>query len=145
MFKDLEISRSLKFSSYPEKQMRRQFPLFQSHIDLAHHYWKLLLNRGGWAIDATCGGGHDTLLLTELLLDKGSSGVIAIDIQEEAISRTRELLPSSFLPHVHLFQQSHVDFPSLASTVPLKLVVYNLGYLPRGNKQLTTQTSTTLK
>lgn len=125
--------------------MRRQFPLFQSHIDLAHHYWKQLLQDGGWAIDATCGGGQDTLLLAELLLDKASSGVIAIDIQEEAISRTRELLSPAHLAKVHLFQQSHVDFPSLADTVPIKLVVYNLGYLPRGNKQLTTQTPTTLQ
>jgi hypothetical protein len=125
--------------------MRHQFPLFQSHLDLAHHYWKQLLQNGGWAIDATCGGGHDTLLLAGLLLNKANSGVIAIDIQEEAISRTRELLPPTHLTNVHLFQQSHADFPSLATTVPIKLIVYNLGYLPRGNKQLTTQTSITLQ
>ncbi len=125
--------------------MRRHFPLFQSHLDLAHHYWKGLLQSGDWAIDATCGNGQDTLVLAEMLLNKARSEVIAIDIQEEAIRRTQELLSPLLLPKVQLFQQSHVNFPSLANAVPVKLVVYNLGYLPRGNKQFTTQTPTTLQ
>src|SRR5262245_56974336 len=66
------------------------FPLFQSHIDLAHSYWKRLLQDGDWAIDATCGAGFDTLKLAEF-----GAGVIGIDIQEEAIRRTEELLKSS--------------------------------------------------
>jgi hypothetical protein len=75
--------------------------------------------------------------------------VIAIDIQQEAIGRTRKLLeeslPADILPRVHLYNQSHGDFPQMATQKPVKLIVYNLGYLPRGDKGLTTMTQTTLE
>ena len=125
--------------------MQRNFPLFQSHLDLAHHYWDKLLQAGDWAIDATCGGGNDTLVLAKILANKGAGEVVAIDIQEEAIARTKSLLSPALAAKVHLFNQSHTLFPSLAHGVPVRLVVYNLGYLPQGNKQLTTQTETTLQ
>lgn len=129
--------------------MLRNFALFQSHLDLAHSYWEDLLQRGDWAIDATCGSGHDTLKLAEMLRSKGDGGVIGIDVQEEAIERTRGLLEMSLPPPIisciHLYTQSHVDFPLMAAEKPIKLIVYNLGYLPKGDKQLTTMTQTTLE
>lgn len=129
--------------------MQKNFPLFQSHLDLAHHYWALLLQNGDWAIDATCGSGQDTLKLAEILDKAGGGGVIGIDVQEEAILRTKKLLQENLSPEVfkkiYIFKQSHVNFPELSSEVPIKLIVYNLGYLPKGNKQLTTQTGTTLE
>ena len=36
----------------------------------------------------------------------------------------------------------HSTFPTI--TQPLKLIVYNLGYLPGGDKEITTQTGSTL-
>ncbi len=129
--------------------MQRKFPLFHSHLDLAHSYWETLLQNGGWAIDATCGNGKDTLKLAQILKDKPGSGVIGIDIQKEALVETRTLLDSHALGappgHVHLYLQSHEEFPPLALEKPIKLIVYNLGYLPKGNKELTTLTQTTLK
>jgi hypothetical protein len=126
--------------------MRLPFPLFQSHLDLAHHYWEQILQPNDWAIDATCGNGHDTLKLAHILNNTG--GVIALDLQQQAIDQTTSLLQSHLspekLPHIHLFHQSHVEFPPLAYQHPIRLIVYNLGYLPKGNKQLTTLTSTTL-
>ncbi|MBS0604382.1 MAG: methyltransferase domain-containing protein [Verrucomicrobia bacterium] len=127
--------------------MQRQFSLFQSHLDLAHAYWERLLKPGDWAIDATCGNGQDTLKLAQILGKSG--GVIGIDIQEEAIARSRELLHShptaDLLAGVHLFRQSHEEFPPLSSERPIRLIVYNLGYLPRGDKGITTLTETTLQ
>ncbi len=129
--------------------MQQNFPLFQSHLDLAHGFWRRLLNSGDMAIDATCGNGNDTLVLAEILSEKGGGEVIGIDIQEGAIQATRELLQTQLSPamldKVHLFHQSHSDFPQMAKTAQVKLVVYNLGYLPRGNKELTTLTGTTLQ
>jgi SAM-dependent methyltransferase len=125
----------------------RSFPLFSSHLDLAHQYMHRLLNGGDWAIDATCGNGHDTLELTRILHGRG--GVIGIDIQQDAIEKTRTLLESQFpkedLRNVHLFCQSHADFPVLCFQNPIRLVVYNLGYLPGGNKRMTTLTESTLQ
>jgi hypothetical protein len=119
--------------------MRRDFPLFQSHIDLAHHYWQRILKQGGWAIDATCGNGKDTLKLAELLAGK-PGGIIGIDIQQAAIDKTSKLLQAHL---VHLFCQCHSTFPSIAQEHPIQLIIYNLGYLPGGDKQLTTTTSST--
>jgi SAM-dependent methyltransferase len=112
---------------------------FRPHIALAHQYWEKILQPGDWAIDATCGNGRDTLKLAEVL--KGGE-VIGIDIQPEAIANTRERLGSKV--GVHLFCHSHETFPLLAMQKPVKLIVYNLGYLPGGNKNMTTRVESTL-
>lgn len=111
------------------------------HLSLAHHYWSFLLAQGDTAIDATCGNGQDTLQLAKLLNQKGGGHVIGLDIQETAIEKTSVLLKEHGL-QATLLRQSHELFPTAD---PVKLIVYNLGYLPGGNKSLTTQTETTLK
>ncbi|MBS0620151.1 MAG: class I SAM-dependent methyltransferase [Verrucomicrobia bacterium] len=117
-------------------------PLFHSFIDLAHQYWKRLLKPGDWAIDATCGNGKDTLVLAQTLQ---GGGLIGIDLQEIALSHTRKRLENSPInTEVHLFCQSHESFPPLASNHPIRLIVYNLGYLPGGDKSITTLTDSTL-
>lgn len=118
------------------------FPLFQSHLDLAHRYWKEVLEQGGWAIDATCGNGKDTLFLVQ-----NAEGVIALDLQEQALQRTqqRAIGAEKGAENLHLFHQSHATFPPLAHTKPIRLIVYNLGYLPGGDKTVTTLTETTLQ
>ncbi len=118
--------------------MQRAFPLFQGHLDFAHSLWKGLLKPGDWAIDATCGNGRDTAQLAQLVSTEG--GIIAIDLQEKAIASARAHLPEN----IHFFCQSHASFPPLCLEKPIKLIIYNLGYLPGGNKEITTQVSTTL-
>jgi hypothetical protein len=130
--------------------MRSHFPLFHSHLDLAHNYWNRLLQEGDWAIDATCGNGHDTLKLAQILLKlKKPGGIIGIDIQPEAIARTNNLLKSQLSAAdqfpIQLFCQSHTHFPAPAAEYPIRLVIYNLGYLPQGDKQRTTMTPNTLE
>jgi len=116
------------------------------HLHLAHAYWAKIVQKGDLVIDATCGGGKDTLALATLALQENAGEVIGIDIQEEALQRTRkylkERLPPQLYARVFLFCQCHTDFPLLAFKP--KLIVYNLGYLPKGNKSFTTQTSSTL-
>ena len=68
------------------------FPLFSSHIDLAHHYWMQIVKKGDTVIDATCGNGKDTLILARLALDEGQGRLIGLDIQSEALLRTKQLL-----------------------------------------------------
>ncbi len=109
-----------------------------AHLHLAHSYWKNSTHKQAWAIDATCGNGHDTKVLSEIF-----EGVIAIDIQKVALRSTQSRLGD--LPHIHYFHQSHASFPSLAYNNPISLIVYNLGYLPGGDKENTTQTATTLE
>ncbi len=124
------------------------FPLFSSHLDLAHRYWKALLRQGDWVIDATCGNGHDTLALAKCVLGKTEGGVLALDVQQRALDQTRARLAHDLHPEqadrVHLYLQSHEKFPPLAAETPIRLIVYNLGYLPGSDKKIKTTTSSTL-
>lgn len=105
------------------------------HLDQAYLYWKNLLKPDDIVIDATCGNGKDSLRLTELVPE---GHVYAIDIQEIALQKAQALIPHSNITYL---LQSHVDLPP----VQVKLIVYNLGYLPGGNKDLTTLTASTLE
>jgi len=126
------------------------FPLFQTPIDLAHDYWQRLLHPGDYVIDATCGNGHDTLFLANLVLKKDTNGqLLAMDTQAEAIQNTQQLLQDNLaknmLDRVSFFNGCHSTFPSQIEKESITLIVYNLGYLPGGNKELTTTSSTTLQ
>ena len=68
------------------------FPLFQSHIDLAHQFWTDLIKPNEIAIDATCGNGHDSLILAKL-----TTNLYLFDIQEHAIENTRVLLQNNLI------------------------------------------------
>jgi len=105
------------------------------HLDQAYLYWKNLLTQGDQVIDATCGNGKDALRLAELV---PQGHVYAIDIQEAALEKAKERIPHSNISYLH---QSHTVLPP----GEFKLIVYNLGYLPGGNKELTTMTQTTLE
>lgn len=112
--------------------------IFSPHLKKAQEYWKAHLTESDWAIDATCGNGNDTLFLSELC------SVIGFDIQEKAIENTRELLSANG-KQATLYHLSH----DLIDTIPFpaapKLIVYNLGYLPRGDKSITTMVDTTVR
>lgn len=107
------------------------------HLELAHRLWSELLLPTDTAIDATCGNGKDSLMLAQLL---PQGRVLALDIQERAILHSKEVLTGH--PQVEFYLQSHVDFPIGGG---VKLIVYNLGYLPGSDKTVTTLTETTLQ
>lgn len=123
---------------------RPTFSLFQSHLDLAHSYWKNHLTPSAHVIDATCGNGHDSLFLAQYL---NSGSLYCLDIQKIAIESTKTLLeknlPATNLCSIYFFNQSHETFPE--EIPPCDLIIYNLGYLPGGNKTQTTDTSSTMK
>jgi len=125
-----------------------QFPLFQSHIDWAHYLWRQVVRQGECVIDATCGNGHDTLILAQLSLEKDQGAVYAMDIQESAIENTKLLLKATLqrdiYQRVRFFQTCHSRFPNEIEDRKIALIVYNLGYLPGSSKELTTQTETSL-
>lgn len=124
------------------------YPLFRSHIDLAHSYWKSIVVPGDTVVDATCGNGHDTAVLVELALASDMGDVYAMDLQPAAIASCRKklsgLLTQKAMGRVHLIEGCHSRFPEEIVPRSVKLVTYNLGYLPGGDKKLTTLTATTL-
>lgn len=115
--------------------------LHLNHLYLAHLFWEKHLKPTDWVIDATLGTGQDCKKLAELT---PLGGVIAIDIQQEALKKAKIGL-EGLLDRVHFFCQSHEEFPAIVFEHPISLVVYNLGYLPGGEKTLTTKVSSTLK
>ena len=129
--------------------MYHRYPLFHSHIDLAHKYWETLVKPGDLVIDATCGNGHDTLVLAELALTPNAGKLYACDIQQEAITSSEQLLLEKLgrdiVERIQFVHGCHSRFPNEILPASVRLVTYNLGYLPGGNKSKTTQTETTLE
>lgn len=107
--------------------------IYSPHIQLAHELWQKHLEKEDIAIDATCGNGHDTRLLSTLCF------TIGLDIQPQAIVNTQAIAPKATL---YLLSHEHID--TLVLSKPPRLIVYNLGYLPRSDKSITTLTETTL-
>ena len=127
--------------------MRSDYKLFQSHLDLAYHYWQSVVELGDIVIDATCGNGKDTLKLAQLALEPERGALYAYDIQAQAIATTQEYLAHNLSPtiisRIKFMLANHNTFDDRIHPSSVKLIVYNLGYLPGGNKTLTTQASTT--
>ncbi|HPE85071.1 MAG TPA: class I SAM-dependent methyltransferase [Chlamydiales bacterium] len=63
-----------------------------------------------------------------------------MDIQPAAIETTRLKVPSA-----EMYLGCHSQLPEEAFKPNLKLITYNLGYLPGGDKTLTTKLDTTLE
>jgi predicted methyltransferase len=117
-----------------------------SLLNLAHQHIQNNLLSGDVVIDATVGNGHDTLFLAEQASPDGS--VYGFDIQQVAIIATREKLQhSQLLDGVTLIQASHAD---MVAHIPashhgkITACMFNLGYLPKGDKRIITQTNSTL-
>ncbi|NGX61149.1 MAG: hypothetical protein K940chlam9_00630 [Chlamydiae bacterium] len=113
----------------------------KGHITVAHRLWKEVVEPGDLVIDATVGNGHDTLYLAQLLQGKGQ--LVGYDIQKEALFETERrlaALPTKLPKIVTLKLASHATF----AEVNPKLIIYNLGYLPGGDKSITTRRESTL-
>ena len=122
--------------------MKRQ-PLTSKAQDLI----KEVVLPGDMVIDATLGNGHDTLFLAHLVGPQGA--VYGFDIQQTALTKTLEQLRNNGLEtRVRLFNQGHECMeetlePDLKGGI--RAIMFNLGYLPGGDKQLTTMQATTRK
>jgi len=92
------------------------------------------------AVDATCGNGFDT----EFLLNLGFRKVYAFDIQADAIKTSRSRLPKNSDSHLEFHLTSH-DTMDHYIDQKVDCIMFNFGYLPGGNKNLTTQADTTIR
>jgi tRNA1(Val) A37 N6-methylase TrmN6 len=115
-------------------------------LQLAHQCLAERLYVGATAIDATLGNGHDTVFLAEQV---GANGrVYGFDIQSSAIEQTRRRLQQRQLAervtllHIsHAHMHSHLPPDAHGTT---QAIMFNLGYLPGGDKTLITLGSSTL-
>ncbi|WP_130846101.1 class I SAM-dependent methyltransferase [Lactiplantibacillus mudanjiangensis] len=99
---------------------------------------------GDTVVDATVGNGHDTVYLAKLV---GPSGhVYGFDIQKTAIEHTQQALQAERLDHQVTL--THAGHETVAQVLPeattVKCAIFNLGYLPGGDKTIITKPTTTL-
>lgn len=101
------------------------------------------LKKGGVAVDFTMGNGHDTLWLSQNIGEEGR--VYAFDIQQQALDSTAALLRRENAPdNVTLIHDSHANVKEYVKT-PFCVGVFNLGYLPGGDKSVTTLRESTMQ
>lgn len=123
---------------------------FLSVLSMAHKWIAERAQPGDAVIDATAGGGVDTLALAELVGPKGT--LYAFDIQQEALDRTGQRLSAlkldGRLPALHLKladhaeMESHIDSEDVGKVAA---VMFNLGYLPGGDPSVITEPGSTLR
>lgn len=101
-----------------------------------------ILTPGDRVVDATMGNGHDTLRLCRMVGESGH--VDAFDVQAQAVENTRALLSENgVLSRAELHLTGHQHMAEYV-TAPVRAVVFNLGWLPGGDKSVTTHWDTTL-
>lgn len=97
---------------------------------------------GDTVIDATMGNGYDTETLSRLVGETGH--VYAFDVQEQAVINTRTRLEAAgLLARVTLVHDSHAQIKQYVNQ-PVSAAVFNLGWLPGGDKTVTTKTDSSL-
>jgi predicted methyltransferase len=117
-------------------------PLFPPRpTALAQEILRPVIRPGDLVIDATAGNGHDTVFLAECVGPVGK--VLAFDVQEAALASARERVGGS--DQVEFFQESHARMGNHATAGSVAVVMFNLGYLPGENHELTTESAETLR
>jgi len=107
-------------------------------------YLRGKIREGDLVVDATAGNGHDTVFLAECVGESGK--VLAFDIQEEAIQSARAKVAAAGLAAwVEFHLKSHGRMSEHAAHEGVAAVMFNLGYLPGHDHEVTTQTSETVQ
>ncbi|MDQ7094783.1 class I SAM-dependent methyltransferase [Desulfosporosinus sp. PR] len=117
--------------------------VFTNVVEIAKSICRLKLAPGDWAVDCTMGNGNDTAFLCSLVGEKGK--VYAFDIQEDAVLNTcKKLRALNFLERTEIIRDGHQNIDNYLKE-KVKLAIFNLGYLPGGNHEITTEKDTTLE
>lgn len=117
--------------------------LFINAVGISKEICKLKIKEGDIVIDATMGNGNDTAFLCELVGESGK--VYAFDIQENAVQNTKEkLVKLNIEDRARLIHDGHENIDRYILE-KVKLAIFNLGYLPRGDKEITTKSETTIE
>ena len=114
-------------------------------IDLLELHKYFILNHlreGDVAVDFTMGNGHDTEFLSKTV---GTTGrVYAFDIQRQALDSTAKRLAETGCPQNYtLILDSHANVKKYVKE-PFKAGMFNLGWLPGGDKSVTTLRESTM-
>lgn len=103
-------------------------------VDIAHHYLDKVKDRE-IAVDFTCGNGNDTGFLASRFAE-----VHAFDIQEIAIAKAKRL--NAGYQNIRYHLDSHLNFDDHLQNFDAG--IFNLGYLPGGDKSIATDGKTVI-
>jgi SAM-dependent methyltransferase len=118
-----------------------------SVLQYARRAVEAVVTPGDLAIDATVGKGHDTLMLAELVGVDGK--VFGFDIQEAAIPIARDRIHAK-LGSNHSVNWVHGSHEFMLENIPVewagqvRAIMFNLGYLPGFDHQITTRPHSTI-
>jgi SAM-dependent methyltransferase len=99
---------------------------------------------GDVVVDCTLGNGHDALFLAEAV---GTGGhIFGFDLQEKAVERARGRLLDAGIEEGRFtfFRDSHEKIAEHVAP-GIGAAVYNLGYLPGGDRAIVTERTTTIR
>ena len=111
-------------------------------VDLHKYFILQHLKEGDVAVDFTMGNGYDTEFLSKTVGPEGH--VYAFDIQAQAVESTAKHLKEVGCPENYtLIHDSHHNVKNYVKE-PIKAGMFNLGWLPGGDKSITTMRETTM-
>ena len=114
-------------------------------LDLLELHKRFILNHlkeGDTAVDFTMGNGYDTAFLSKTVGEGGR--VYSFDIQQQALDSAEKNLKELGCPKNYtLIKDSHHKVLDYVKG-PIKAGMFNLGYLPGGDKSITTMRETTM-
>lgn len=117
--------------------------IFNNVVKVSKTICRAKIEKDDLVVDATMGNGNDTAFLCDLVGEKGR--VYAFDIQEQALTNTRERLKDlGFEERAELIHDGHENIDKYIRE-KVSLVIYNLGYLPSADHGLTTTSETTIR
>ncbi|MFT5610758.1 MAG: SAM-dependent methyltransferase [Arenicella sp.] len=93
----------------------------------------------GVAVDATCGNGLDTEFLAQL----GFKKVFGFDVQDQAIFSSRQRLIEAGFSNTRFILDSHENL-KLHVKEPIDCAMFNFGYLPSADKNITTTSNSSI-
>lgn len=102
---------------------------------ISHHIIKNFCSNFNIAVDATLGNGYDTNFLSKVF-----SKVYSFDIQKSTIDEYQKKNKNN----VVLVNDSHEHFKEHIKE-KVDCIMYNLGFLPGGDKNITTKSESTIK
>eukprot|EP01041_Mallomonas_annulata_P012470 gene12470-26231_t len=120
------------------------------HLPLCHTIWSQVIKKGDIVIDATCGNGHDSIMLAKMALNNSGGILHCIDIQQGALNRTQLNLSKQFnenivLKQIYFHLINHKTFPPEIAMNSVKVIAYNLGYLPGGDENIVSTAGNTVE
>jgi 16S rRNA C1402 N4-methylase RsmH len=117
--------------------------MYDNAVTYVHKVLRDVISPGSVVVDATIGNGWDTALMTALTADGGV--VYGFDIQPVALEVTRTRIVGSaadvrLILAGHEEMRAHIDPDHYGR---IRAITFNLGYLPGGDKDITTHAETT--